>query len=147
MAVLGVVFLAVVMVLIGVGIVLSLVACGLAAVLLGLGVISSSVAVGYWTKRPAAGWRALLLQAGALAGIPAGVVCAWLGVEFFRGLEGLAVNGVVLVAGALGGLVAGVLVALGVEFTTRRFHAWSVPRVAGVLARRNAPGRISRSGE
>jgi len=44
----------------------------LGAVLMGIGVLSSSLVVGLLTRRPAAAVSALLLQAGLIAGIPAG---------------------------------------------------------------------------
>ena len=58
MALFGLIFLFVMLVLIGVGIALGLVASVIAAVLVGLGVLSSSVVVGVLARRTSAGVRA-----------------------------------------------------------------------------------------
>ncbi|HEY5894496.1 MAG TPA: hypothetical protein VIT91_14840 [Chthoniobacterales bacterium] len=125
MALFGLVFLVVALVLIGIGISIGLAACVLAGALLGLGVISSSFVIGLRTGRPAAGIRAFLLQCGILAGIPAGAVCAWLAEAFFVAYGG---GWPVLVYGALGGAVAGIVVALSLDFVSRRLHAWIATR-------------------
>jgi hypothetical protein len=121
MALFGLIFLVVALVLIGVG-----VAVGLVAVLLGIGVISSSVVIGVRSGRAAVGIRVFLLQCGILAGIPAGAVCAWLVQSFFEAYGG---GWPVLVYGALGGAFAGVCVALFLDFISRRFHAWASSRL------------------
>lgn len=126
MALFGLVFLVVALVLIGIGIVVGLVACALALVLLGLGVISSSFVIGIRMGRPAAGIRAFLLQCGILAGIPAGAVCAWLAQALFTAYGS---GWPVFVYGALGGAVAGAIVALSLDFVSRRFHAWASARL------------------
>jgi hypothetical protein len=139
MALFGLVFFAVALVLVGAGFAIGLVACLVATVLLGLGVISSSFLVGIWTGRTSAGIRAFLLQCGILAGIPAGAVCAWLGHDF------LTVYGAelpVLFYGALGGAVAGVIVALALDFISRRAHAWLLTRV--LPSNRPTPQAIER---
>lgn len=84
MGVPGLIFLLVMIVLIGIGIGIGLFACAIAAGLVALGVVSSSVALGFFTKRPATAVRALLLQCGVLAGIPAGAVTAWIGPPFSK---------------------------------------------------------------
>ena len=58
MAVFGLMFLVVALILIGIGIVVGLVACCIAGVLFAVGILSSSVVVGLLTRRPAAGIRA-----------------------------------------------------------------------------------------
>ena len=125
MALFGLVFLVVALVLMGVGIAVGLVGCAVAAVLLGLGVVSSSFVIGLRSGRPSVGIRALLLQCGILAGIPAGAVCAWLAQSFFAAYGS---GWPVLVYGAVGGAVAGVLVALLLDFITRRLHLWASAR-------------------
>ena len=126
MALFGLIFLVVALVLIGVGVAVGLVACALAAALLGIGVISSSVVVGARSGRAAVGIRVFLLQCGILAGIPAGAVCAWLAQSFF---EAYGSGWPVLVYGALGGAFAGVFVALFLDFISRRLHSWASARL------------------
>ena len=121
MALFGLVFLIVALVLVGVGVVVGLIACGLAAVLIGLGVISSSVVIGLRTRRPALGIRVFLLQCGLIAGIPAGAVCAWLAQSFY---EAYGSGWPILIYGAAGGAFSGLLVALLLDYISMRFHAW-----------------------
>lgn len=125
MALFGFVFLVVALVLIGVGIAVGLVGCAVAAVLLTLGVVSSSFVIGLRSGRPAVGIRAFLLQCGILAGIPAGAVFAWLAQSFFAAYGS---GWPVIIYGAAGGAVAGVLVALLLDFITRRLHIWASAR-------------------
>ena len=125
MALFGLVFLVVALVLIGIGIAVGLVGCAIAAALVGLGVVSSSFVIGIRTGHPAAGIRAFLLQCGVLAGIPAGAVCAWLAHAFFTAYGS---GWPVIVYGALGGAVAGVVVALSLDFVSRRLHSWASAR-------------------
>lgn len=123
----GLIFFCVACVLVGVGIVLGLVGCAIAAALLGLGVISSSVFVGLRSGRAEAAIRAFLLQVGIIAGIPAGAVCAWLIQSFFQAYgEGWQV----LAYGALGGAGAGLLIALTLDFVSRRLSGWAALRLA-----------------
>jgi len=126
MAVFGLIFLVVALVLIGVGVAIGLVACALAAALLGIGVLSSSVFVGVRSGRADAGIRAFLLQCGILGGIPAGAVCAWLTQSFF---EAYGSGWQVFVYGAFGGAFAGVFVALFLDLIFRRLHAWASARL------------------
>ena len=135
------IFFCVACVLIGVGIVLALVGCALAAALIGLGVISSSVFVGMRSGRAEAAIRAFLVQVGILAGIPAGAVCAWLIQSFFRAYgEGWEV----LVYGALAGAGAGLLIALTLDFLSRRVSTWASLRLASgrVLPEAVAPQKF-----
>ena len=124
MALFSIVFIVVALVLIGVGIALGLVACALAAALIGLGVASSSVLVGLHSGRAEAGLRMLLIQLGLLAGIPAGVFCAWIARTAF---EAYGHGWPVLIYGALGGAVAGLLIALLLDSVARRLRAWAFP--------------------
>ena len=126
MALFGLVFVVIALVLVGIGIAVGLVACFIAAVLLGLGVVSSSFVIGFRSGRPAVGIRAFLLQCGILSGIPAGAACAWLAQSFFAAYGS---GWPVLVYGALGGAFAGILVALSLDFVSRRLHFWASARL------------------
>ena len=93
-AIVSLVLAVIVLVLIGVGIAVGLVACALAALLVGLGVLSSSVVVGMLSGRATDGIRVFLLQCGVIAGVPAGAICALLatslqGKGFFAGTAAL----------------------------------------------------------
>jgi hypothetical protein len=117
---------AVALVLIGVGIVIGLVICGIAAVLLALGVVSSSVAAGLLTRRSVTAVRVFLLQCGLLAGVPVGILCAWLAHYV---LAAVGPGWLISFYGAVGGAVAGVVVALLLDFTFRRARAWTMTKV------------------
>ncbi len=125
MGLLGLVFLFVALVLIGIGIAIGTIACLVAAVLVGLGVISSSFVVALRAGRPSAGIRAFLLQCGVLAGIPAGAICAWLGHNFYTAAGS---ELPILLFGALGGALAGLVVALMLDFTSGRLTSWASTR-------------------
>jgi hypothetical protein len=125
MEIVSLLFCIVVLILIGVGFAIGLVACVLAAVLLGLGVISSSFVIGLWSGRPSAAMRAFLIQCGVLAGIPAGAACAWLAKTLVAEASS---EWVVLFSGALAGATAGVAIALMLDFVFRRMHAWGSSR-------------------
>jgi hypothetical protein len=122
----GLIAMLVMIVLIGVGIGIGLFACMVAAALGMLGVVSSSVALGFFTKRPATAVRALLLQCGILAGIPAGAITAWVGRAF---LEKVDESWMIAVYGGIGGAFAGALLALMLDFIFRRTHAWLEVRI------------------
>lgn len=128
MALFGLVFLVVALVLIGVGFTVGLVASAVAAVLLGLGVVSFSVFIGLRSKRPALALRALLLQCGLLAGLPAGAACAWLTHSFFTAYGS---GWPILVYGALGGAAAGLLIALTLDAISRHLTVWASTRLLG----------------
>ena len=81
------------------------------------------------------GVRAFLLQCGVLAGVPAGILCAWLAHAFF---EAYGDGWPVFVYGALGGVLGGVIIALLLAFIYGRLHSWTAAKLA--LAR---GGRIS----
>jgi hypothetical protein len=134
MALFGLVFLVVALILVGVGIVVGLVACCVTAVLVGVGIVSSSVVVGLFSRSPVAGIRAFLLQCGVLAGIPAGILCAWLAHSIF---EAYGSGWLVFLYGALGGALGGFIIAFLVDFIFRRLHAWTAARLA--LATRGRP--------
>lgn len=122
----GLIALLVMVVLIGVGIGIGLVACAIAVGLAMLGVLSSSVALGFFTKRPATAVRALLLQCGILAGIPAGAVTAWVGRTVLQNVDE---SWMIAVYGGIGGAFAGALLALMLDFIFRRSQAWVEERM------------------
>ena len=126
MGLLGLVFLVVALVLIGVGIAIGTIACLVGAALVGLGVISSSFVVGVCSGRASAGFRAFLLQCGVLAGIPAGAACAWLGHNFYVAAGNQLP---ILFFGALGGALAGLIVAVMLDFVSGRLGSWAGNRV------------------
>ncbi|GEM_PF-674855 len=129
MGLIGIAAILVMLVLVGIGIGVSLFACAVAAVLVTLGVVSSSMALGFYTKRPATAVRALLLQCGVLAGIPAGAATAWIGHEVINSIaawQGWTAGGwewKIPVFGAIGGAFAGVLLALLMDFILRKSQA------------------------
>lgn len=127
MAIFGILFLGVALVLIGVGIALGLAAIAATAGLVSLGVLSSSVLIGLRAGRTESGIRALFIQCGVLAGIPAGAICAW-ALKHFSAQIG---DGWVIPAyGALGGAVAGLCLALILDAISRRTHAWATRQLA-----------------
>jgi hypothetical protein len=142
MGIFGLIAVLVMLVLIGMGIGVGLFACAIAGVLTTLGVVSSSVALGFFTKRPAAAVRALLLQCGILAGVPAGAITAWVGHGVINGIaawQGWRVGGwewKIPLFGALGGAVAGAVLALLLDFIFRRSHTW----LEGRMKRKALPG-------
>ena len=122
MAIFGLVFGLVALVLIGIGVVIGLVACVLTAVLLAMGIISSSIFVGVRSGRAASGIRVFLIQIGLVCGIPAGALCAWLAKSFFATYGG---DLSILFFGALGGAFAGITIALTLDYLSRRAGAWA----------------------
>lgn len=122
----GLIALLVMVVLIGVGIGIGLFACAIAAGMTAMGVVSSSVALGFFTKRPATAVRALLLQCGILAGIPAGAITAWVGRAVLQNVDE---SWMIAVYGGIGGAFAGALLALLLDFIFRRSHAWLEERM------------------
>ncbi len=140
MGLIGLVALLIMLVLIGVGIGIGLFACVIAAALMGLGVVSSSVALGFFTKRPATAVRALLLQCGILAGIPAGAATAWVAHEVFHAFStwrGWSPGGhewKIPLFGGIGGAFAGLFLALMLDFILRRSHAWALARAERIRA-------------
>ena len=137
MALFGLIFLVVALILIGVGIVVGLVVCAVAAVLFALGVLSTSVVVGVLTRRPAAGVRAFLLQCALLAGIPSGILCAWL-VHYTIAAAGP--GWLISIYGGLAGAVAALIIALLLDFVFRRLHRWGTAKLAAVT-RRELPSK------
>lgn len=109
MELIGIIFVLIAVLLLGVGMAIGLVACVAGSVLVGAGVLSSSVLVGFWRRRTLAGVQAFFVQCGILAGAPAGAVCAWAAAQVWPALHA---QWHLLAAGAAGGVVAGLGVAL-----------------------------------
>jgi hypothetical protein len=141
MALFGLIFLVVALILIGVGIVVGLVLCGVTAVLVALGILSSSVVVGLLTRRPAAGVRAFLLQCALLAGIPSGILCAWL-VHYTIAVAGP--GWLISIYGGLGGAVAALVIALLLDFIFRRAHRWGTAKLGAVTGRETDANRLTK---
>ena len=113
------------MLLLGVGLVVGIVLCLLAGGLAAFGILSSSVAVGFVRRSPASGFRALILQVGAAAGIPCGIAAAWLAALIAHSHWSATAR---LLAGATGGLLCGVAVAVLFNFAWGRIAALIIAR-------------------
>ena len=122
----GLIFLVVALILIGVGAVIGLIACTIAALLAGVGVLSSSMVIGFVTRRPLAGVRAFVLQCALIAGVPSGILCAWLLHSVFAAAGP---GWLISFYGALGGAAAGLIIALSLDFVFRRLHRWASGRL------------------
>ena len=48
---------------------------------------SSSMAIGVWRGRAQSGLRAFFVQCGLLVGVPAGMLCAWLGTSLYAQVD------------------------------------------------------------
>lgn len=137
MALLGLLFLGVIFVMTGVGIVLGLAAVSALLALVGLGVVSSSLLIGLRTGRSQAGIRVFLIQGCLLAAVPAGALIAWAGYEWAQVQEVPfpLVNSAALMAagaGAVAGALAGLAVALMLAAISHRLHAWAAARWASI---------------
>lgn len=128
MGIISLIVIAVLLLLIGVGIAVGLVACGLAALFIATGVISTSVIVGIRNGRAADGIRFFFLLCGVLAGVPAGAVCAWLMHGFYLSAGD---DSKIFVCGGLAGGIAGILLGLGLDFISRKGHEWALAKMAG----------------
>ena len=114
------------LILVGVGLALGGVAALLTLGLVAAGMVSSSVAIGVWRGKAQAGLRAFFLQCGIAAGIPAGMLCAWVGTQLWSQVDAGTIR--VLIAGGLGGALSGLLVALLFDFIARRVQTWLAAR-------------------
>jgi hypothetical protein len=135
MEVFGLLFVIVALVLIGVGIGLGLLACAIAAGLVAVGILSSSIIVGFLRHRPTAGLRAFLFQCGVVAGVPTGVVCAWIAHYVFS-----AAAPALLISfyGALGGAVAGLVIAFVATFALRQLAQWASRKAMNIAGAKRA---------
>jgi hypothetical protein len=125
----------VMLVLVGVGMVLGAVAVALTLALVTAGVVSSSVMIGVWRGKAQAGLRAFLLQLGVLGGVPAGMLCAWVGTTLWKEVTLDHALIVTLVAGGLAGAVGGLVVALMFDFVSGRVQRWLGARIEGARMR------------
>lgn len=114
-------FFIILLILIGVGIAVGLVFCVVAAILLAAGVVSASAMIGIMRGSILAGFRVFIWQAGALAGMIAGIAVV-AGVRFF--LETWREGAGPWIGGALGGMAGGLLIALLIDFILRRLADW-----------------------
>ena len=104
--------MAVVLFLVGAGIVVAAVIIMAAAFCAVLGIVSSAAWVGLLRRRFSSGLRALHYQACVLAALPAGVGSLWLGSHFFAPqLHG----GQILAIGSIAGMTAGLIFALSFD--------------------------------
>lgn len=115
-------FSAVLLVLIGAGIVVGLACLACAAIFIALGVVSSSALVALFRRRFSAGLRALHYQLSALVGLPCGVGALWLGCLLF---DVHVRHRYILAIGSAIGIVAGVIIAFVLDrffrFVCHRF--------------------------
>jgi hypothetical protein len=115
-------FGAVILVLVGIGIIIGLVCVACAAVLIAVGVVSSSALIAILRRRFSAGFRALHYQVLALIAMPCGIGALWLGCALF----GFHLrHRYILAIGSAIGILAGISIAyildLFVRFVYRRF--------------------------
>ena len=113
---------AVLLVLIGIGIVIGLVCAACAAAFVALGIVSSSALVAILRRRFSAGFRALHYQLLAVIALPCGIGVLWLGSALF---EFHLRHRYVLLIGSAIGIMAGICIAFildrFVRFAYRRF--------------------------
>lgn len=129
---LGVLFLgAVLLVLVGFGIVVGLTCLVFAATFVALGVVSSAALVTIIRRRFSAGLRALHYQLSALVGLPCGIGALWLGCFLF---DSHLRHRYILAIGSAIGILAGIAIAFILDrflgFVYRRFMPASGSRVS-----------------
>jgi hypothetical protein len=127
MGALGLLSAAVALVLIGFGIVLGAIAAAVTVALILAGVLSSSVAVGLVRGKARAGFYAFVVQFSIAAGVPAGMLCAWIASVVYAAAEPGLLR--VLLAGAIGGAFSGLAVALLFVFVAQRLGKWAGARM------------------
>jgi len=119
---------AVLLVLVGIGIVVGIACLACAAIFVALGVVSSSALVALFRRRFSAGLRALHYQLSALVGLPCGVGALWLGCLLF---DVHIRHRYILAIGSAIGIVAGVIIAFILDrffrFVYRRFLTTTPP--------------------
>ena len=107
---------AVMLVLVGMGIVISLTFLACTAIFVGLGVISSSALVALFRRRFSSGLRALHYQLLALIGLPCGAGTLWLACSLFD--VQIRQRYILAIGGAIG-IVAGIIMALILDWSFR----------------------------
>ncbi len=122
----GLVFLAVALVIIGIGIVIGIGILLLTTVLVLLGIISSSAVIGLVQKRFEHGFFAFVVQLGGISGIPVGVgvllILDWL-IDWSLDWR------LASVFGAFTGLIGGVLLGVVFSLITLRTYRWISQRI------------------
>ena len=136
MGALGLLGAAVALILVGVGLALGTVAALLTVILVVAGVVSSSVALGVLRGTARSGFRAFVLQCGVIAGIPAGILCAWIASSVRHIMETDLLR--ILVVGAMSGAVAGACVAMLLVFIVQRLGNWAGARLKLTTTRAKA---------
>ena len=129
---LGVLFVcAVLLVLVGIGIVIGLASLACAAIFVAFGLMSSSALVAIFSRRFSAGLRALHYQLSALVGLPCGIGTLWLGCLLF---DFHLKHRCILAIGSVIGIIAGIAIAIILDrffrFVYRRFVLASELRVS-----------------
>ena len=109
--------------LLGIGLAVGIALCALAGALTAFGILSSSVAIGFIRRSPVSGVRALILQLGALIGVPCGIAAAWLVSWLAHSQWSITAR---LLVGGISGLVCGIMVSLLVNFIWTRVAAWII---------------------
>jgi hypothetical protein len=127
MGALGLLGAAVALILVGVGLAFGTLAAFLTVILVVAGVVSSSVAVGLLRGTARAGFRAFVVQCGVVAGVPAGMLCAWIASSVRHILEADLLW--ILFVGAISGAVAGACVAMLFVFIVQRLGNWAGTRL------------------
>src|SRR6266550_895284 len=127
MGALGLLGAAVALILVGVGLAFGTLAAFLAVILVVAGVVSSSVAVGLLRGTARAGFRAFVVQCGVVAGVPAGMLSAWIASSVRHIME--ADLFWILLVGAISGAVAGACVAMLFVFIVQRLGNWAGARL------------------
>ena len=98
----------VVVLLLGIALVIGISLFALAGGLTAFGVLCSSIAVGFVRRSAASGFCALIVQLGAVVGVPCGIVAVWL-VSLLTGSHWSVVARALL--GGAGGMICGIFVA------------------------------------
>ncbi|HEX7860892.1 MAG TPA: hypothetical protein VF773_11230 [Verrucomicrobiae bacterium] len=112
--------------LVGAGLLAGIVAFALTGALTAFGIMSSSVVIGFIRRSPASGFRALVIQLGAVAGIPCGIGAMWLVSWLADSQSSTAFR---LLVGGVCGLSSGVAVALLFNFAWGRTSGWFLNRI------------------
>jgi hypothetical protein len=107
--------------LLGIGLALGIVLCAVAGALAAFGILSSSVAIGFIRRSPASGVRALIIQVGALGGIPCGIGAACLVSWLAHSQWSMTAR---LLVGGFCGLIGGIVVAWLFNFVWSKIAAW-----------------------
>jgi hypothetical protein len=113
----------IVLVLIGIGIAVGMVACVALWALVSVGMFSSSVLIGFWKRRVLAGVQIFFIECGVLLGASSGAVLAWGASRVWPMVSG---EWRVLFVGAVGGAGGGLVIAWLASAAAAAFarHSW-----------------------